>query len=373
MTATYDKKIPARIRSHITADPDLATRYSAAKSVIRAFRRPAFYEIETRCNLKCEGCYYFEGGDTKDRKPRASVDEWEAFFRQEANRGVSMAYFVGAEPALAQERLIAAAPYFPFGNIGTNGTVRIDPAVPYRIGVSVWAGDDATDRRLRGASVFRKALRNYEGDPRAIMLFTISRWSIDHVPAVAEMCADHGVALTFNLYSPTNSFLSKIAQGAGNDGHFFRVSSDHDSPMLGPEDLDCIRHVLGEAIECFPETVIYSHAYNEEICRPNPGYTIDPSTGWATDCGSRIVEPMRYHTVDLEQASVKCCTPDIDCSQCRMYSGGWSSRFVPRHADVVDTTAFRRWLDMIETLGRIFLYPRDGHIGTPDTCRAPQP
>jgi hypothetical protein len=41
-----------------------------------------------------------------------------------------------------------------------------------------------------------------------------------------------------------------------------------------------------------------------------------------------------------------------------MYSGGWSSKFQPTQSDVASTGAFSDWLDMMSTLGRIFLYDR---------------
>lgn len=360
---TAARDVAATMNRLLKARPDLRAGHARARAVVRAFRRPAFYEIETRCNLKCEGCYYFEGGSTHHLSPKADEGAWSRFFAAEAARGVSMAYFVGAEPALAPKRIMAAAPYFPWGNIGTNGTIRIPKDAPFRIGVSVWAGDDAEDRTLRGASVFRKALRNYAGDPRAIMLFTVSRWSMHQIDAVARMCADNGVPLTFNLYSPTRSYLQKLAAGQPRDDRFFRVSSGADTPMLEAEDLRRIHGALGEAMDRHPDTVIYSHAYNDLMCRPGPRYDIDPATGIARDCHSRMRDPMRYHTADLQRAEVKCGTPDVDCSQCRMYSGGWSSRFAPRMDDVASAEAFAAWTGMIETLGRIFLFDRAGQAG----------
>lgn len=352
--------IARALQQMLTARLDLVPGHARARAVVRAFRRPAFYEVETRCNLKCEGCYYFEGGTTHHLTPESDERAWSRFFAAEAARGVSMAYLVGAEPALAPKRIMAAAPHFPWGNIGTNGTIPIPREAPFRIGVSVWAGDDAEDRTLRGASVFRKALRNYAGDPRAIMLFTVSRWSMHQVDAVAKMCADNGVPLTFNLYSPTRSFLQKLAAGNPRDDRFFRVSAAANSPMLGPDDLARVHGALGDAMDRFPDTVIYSHAYNDLMCRPGPRYDIDPATGIATNCHSRMRDPMRYHTADLKRAEVKCGTPDVDCSQCRMYSGGWSSRFAPRAEDVASPEAFAAWTGMIEVLGRIFLHDRAG-------------
>ncbi len=350
------RQISSSIRSMICQDEALGRRYQRAKETVRAFRRPAFYEIETRCNLKCEGCYYFEGGDTWKINGDKTLDEWKLFFRQEAERGVSMAYFVGAEPALAQERLLAAAEHFPWGNIGTNGTIRLHKDIPYRIGVSVWAGDDAADIQLRGASVFRKALANYEGDKRAIMLLTVSRETIHQVPEVARLCREHGVELTYNLYSPTHSFLNKLASDHHHDDRFFRFSDRSNSPVFADSDWTKVRDILAGTIEDYPETVAYCQEYNDHMCQPGSRYQLDES-GIALDCQSRITDPMRYYTTDLEAKSVKCCTPDIDCSQCRMYSGGWSSRFIPTLKDVATPKSFTAWLNMIDTLGRIFLYP----------------
>lgn len=354
-------EILAACRRFQAQNPSLRKRYLQAKQVIRAFRRPSFYEITTRCNLKCEGCYYFEGGTTANIPENQSVTAWERFFDAEAERDVSIAYFVGAEPALAQERLFAAAGRFPFGKVGTNGTIRLDPAIPFRIGVSLWAGDDLMDKRLRGGSAFRKALRNYAGDPRAIILFTVSSWTVDQIPMIAEICADHDLPLTFNIYSPTQTFNRKLASATPHDADFFRVSTEEVSPRFDVAALDAMRRGMNKAIENFPETVVYSKYYNDYICQPGSRYTLDPETGIALDCQSRITEPMRYHDVSLKQNPEKCCTPDVDCATCRMYGGGWSSQFMPRAKDVASLEAFTGWVDSLDTLGRIMLYPARAH------------
>ena len=58
---TNPRMVLRRIGEILNQDPHLADRYENAKKIIRIFRKPAFYEITQRCNLKCEGCYYFEG------------------------------------------------------------------------------------------------------------------------------------------------------------------------------------------------------------------------------------------------------------------------------------------------------------------------
>ncbi|WP_310621354.1 hypothetical protein [Flexibacterium corallicola] len=352
----YKKWVAKRIGHLLKVTPQLNTRYRTAKKVVRAFRRPAFYETSTRCNLKCEGCYYFEGGGEAVQDARRDDTEWGRFFKSEQRRGVSMAYFVGAEPALEPKRLLSAAKCFPYGNIGSNGTVKIPSEVPYRIGVSVWAADEKTDRLLRGSGAFPKALRNYAGDPRAIILLTVSRWTIDQIPHVAHLCREHGLPLTFNIYSPTQSYLRKLGSMQVNDQAFFRVSTLQDNPQLGLSDLCRMKETIGEAIEKFPDVVVYDRGYNKMMSAARAPHVVNPQTGVAEGCGSRIVEPMRYFGTDHQPMKVKCCTPDVDCRYCRLYSGGWSSRFVPKPEDLESISAFKGWLDTMDTLGRIFLY-----------------
>jgi hypothetical protein len=342
------------LRGLMAARPDFAPRYERAKTVVRAFRRPAFYEVSQRCNLWCEGCYYFEGERQHDT-PEAADEAWETFFATEAERHVSMAYFIGAEPALHQERLLAAAKYFPHGNIGTNGTIKLDPAIPYRIGVSVWAADDATDKRLRGASVFRKALKNYAGDARAIILLTLSPWNLAGARTLAEMCRDHGLPLTFNMYSPTMTFLDRLGRGERNDDQYFRVSQPGSTPCFSDADLEQTRRTIDGLMDDFPETVVYSRSYNDWATQPGSRYEIDPETGVASHCGARIVGSMRYYTADHRASEIKCCTPDLDCSNCRMYSAGWSTKLQPSVHDVSSEAAFSDWLDMMAVVGRIFV------------------
>ena len=358
------------IRKHLAESRVLQEQYAAVTHIIHLFARPAFYEISDRCNLKCEGCYYFDPATFRDGEAdRLRFDAgWESFLAQERARGVTMLYFLGAEPALEEKRLIAASRYFQRGNLGTNGTVRLDPEIPFRISISAWAADEADDARLRGGSTLRKALRLYQGDSRAIVLYTVNPTNIDQVPAMARACRDHGLPLTFNLWSPTASMLARLRSFTGNDNAFFRISTPEQSLVLGDGDLIRVRETLAQAIEDFPDTVIYSHAYNRWSTKPGTLYALDPDTGVAEDCGSRITGSFRYHGMTLEAQPVKCCTPAMDCRSCRMYSGGWSSQFSPRPEQVATRSAFAEWLEMVLTIGRIFLRPEldpEAFVGTP--------
>lgn len=359
-TSMSRSEVFRQIKVFCTQDPALASAYTHAKETLRMFRRPSFYEVSTTCNLFCEGCYYFEDSDPdKDLNDgQKSLADWRRFFEAEAARGVSMAYFVGAEPALHQERLLAASDLFPQGNIGSNGTIFIHPEVPFRIGVSVWAADDETDKKLRGASAFRKALRLYKGDPRAIILFTVSAWNVHQIDDVAHLCREHGVDMTFNLFSPTHEFNNKLSSGKNDhNSKYFRESSLEDSPVLSAGALARAREAMSAALEDYPETVIYSDDFNDWLTRPGSLYELDEN-GVALNCGSRIVGKLEYFKTNLQSTAVKCCTPDVDCKTCRMYAGGWSTQLEPKPSDVVSATAFSRWMGMIDTIERIFTMKR---------------
>lgn len=349
------RAIIGRIKEFLAADASLGPRYEAAKATVRHFRKPAYYEVSQRCNLWCEGCFYFENEGRLKVENEPVLSDWDAFYKAEAERGVSMAYFVGAEPALEWRRLLAASKYLPIGNIGTNGTIKLHPDLRYRIQVSVW-GDEKAEAELRGGSVMRKALRNYEGDDRALMLLTLMPWNLHTVPEVLRACRDHGLPASFNMFSPTVDYLKKINAGQSADGQFFRLAPERGAPSFSDDDLRRVSDTLTQAMEDFPDTVLCSPKFRDKITTPGPMFPIDPETGIADGCRSRIVGDFRYYAADLTSRSIKCCTPNVDCSECRLYSGAWSTILIPENGYLQSKETFASWLDMMETLARIHVY-----------------
>lgn len=346
------KRLQLQLREH----PDLQPRYERVKELVRAFRQAASYEISTRCNLFCEGCYYFSRDADQPPIPRDArlpIERWQQFFADEAARGVKMAYFLGAEAALEQERLMAAVPHFRYGNIGTNGTIRIDPAIKFLITLSAWAGDARDEARLRGGAVLAKALRLYAGDPRAVVLMTVNRENLTQVRGLAQRCQDHGLRLSFNVYSPSSGYVGGLLASQADDRAYRRANSVAESPLLQAEDLLRIRQVLDDAIDEFPQTVAYSKVYNRWITEPGPRFAIG-ADGVAIGCHSRPSKSLHYYSVNLERSYPKCATESLDCSNCRMYSAGWSSRMEPGADAVSSRDALIGWLEMIESMDRIF-------------------
>lgn len=328
--------------------------YGKARETIKIFQKSSFFEITQRCNLLCEGCYYFEGDQHFPVTEEILDSGWADFFARERARGVTMGYFVGAEPALAQNRLLAASDQIPFGNIGTNGTIFITPEIPYKIHISVW-GNDTTDQLLRGGSVFRKALKNYAGDERAIALYTFNAKNIPEAKDIAQACDDHGLKISFNHYSPTQDYLQKLSRGEANNNKFFRVSQENSNLILSEELCDSINDICDQLIDDFPNTVVYTKAFNRFITQSHNFHEIDPVTRIANNCRSRIRGNLSYFTSNLQAANIKCCTPNVDCSECRLYSSGWSGKLDPGYDDLYSLQTFREWLEMLEAISQIFL------------------
>ncbi len=54
------------------------------------------HDITSRCNLFCEGCYYFEGDDHKSAKEEHDLAKWYALHHAKVDRGVIFPNYVRA-------------------------------------------------------------------------------------------------------------------------------------------------------------------------------------------------------------------------------------------------------------------------------------
>jgi MoaA/NifB/PqqE/SkfB family radical SAM enzyme len=347
-----------RVESFLTAAPQLRPRFARAKEFRRILRQVSNFDLTSRCNLRCEGCFYFEGDDYKQATEQADLATWRTFFQDQARRGVTFASIAGAEPALEQDRIAIANEFLPRGVIFTNGTIKIKPSIKYTIVISIW-GDAATTAAFRGGGVFWKALRTYRGDSRARALFMVHAKNIHQIPEVARIVSDHGIRLSFNYFSPTNSYLAKLAANAANDNEFFRISSKDDNFVLLPDSLRQTRDAIDEAIERYPSTIFHTHAFNRVCTEPEGLYDIDPETATATNCGGRNFHWHQSYRVDLKPSNAKCCTPNVNCKDCRLNAVALASLLFRLDRFLGSLSEFRDWLDICEQYGRSNLLDSD--------------
>lgn len=286
--------------------------------------RPSQYDITSVCNLTCEGCLFFSGDDYLGHKDVSDLQAVEAFFSAEAARGVRYGYFGGAEPSLAENKLAIAARHVPYGVVFTNGIKRLSAEIGYRVHISLW-GNPERSRELRGADTLSKQVRNYRDDARAVFVFTLTARNLDDLPYIADLCADNGLALTFNHYSPTSRYLDFIHSGAGADPYHI-TSTAVDNLTLAADDLRRARDSIGELLQQPGRRILYDHDFNSLIHDPAGLYPDAQAPGVVTrDCGVLLTPALRHYNTDLSQSTGKCCTPNIDCSTCRLYAQSFAS------------------------------------------------
>ncbi|MFC6669098.1 hypothetical protein [Marinobacterium aestuariivivens] len=174
---------------------------------------------------------------------------------------------------------------------------------------------------------------------------------------MATALSDHGSQLTFNMYSPTTLYRHKLASHAGNDRRFFRVSSASDNLCFDAKSLAKCRDTIAELTDEFPDTIVYPRAFNEEVTTPGPLYSLDPLTGYATDCAGFHNGTHETFLSNLEQSRAKCCMPNIDCDSCRALTSYLPSRLRPRVHDVVNAASLKHWLEICDFWAWFYLGP----------------
>lgn len=205
-----------RLRQYLQ-DPFLRDLYEEVRDA--GPLRSISLDLTSKCNLRCNGCYYFsEGMDRQsDHRNEAAFDE---LLDREAERGTTFITVVGGEPALEPDRLRKIHARFKM-SVATNGLIRIprEGLENLPIGVALW-GDAATDASLRGDGTqdfFARARENYRGDERAFWYYTVAPGHADQVEAVVDQCLANGNRLLFNYYSDVDRLGGDLDYRRGFD------------------------------------------------------------------------------------------------------------------------------------------------------------
>jgi MoaA/NifB/PqqE/SkfB family radical SAM enzyme len=313
----------------LIAPPHVRERWEKVRRFF--FLRESTYDMTNRCNIRCNGCYYYEG-EKQFAKENRDPEAWRRLMQAEKARGITFVVLAGAEPSLVPELCRVCYDEMPLGAIATNGLQLIPPSVDYMIHISTW-GNDATSYKTRNAKgMLQRQIDIYRQDPRAIWVYTFTRQNIAEAQQVIETLAQNDCRVTFNVFSAP----------IGYDGNLHHTAKS----------LRQTRTVMADLLNRYPEHVLYSH-YNIVAHTHNHGlhhlYGCSyPRKNPSTNLG--LGKSFRQYRTDLGwDPKVACCVPDTDCVDCRHYAAGSAVVTARLYRHAVAPDIFNAWLDYVDT------------------------
>lgn len=330
--------------------PEVGERWNKVRKYF--FLRESTYDMSNRCNIRCDGCYYYEG-EKQFAKENRDPEAWRKLMQAEKARGITYVVLAGAEPALVCDLLQVCYDEMPLGCIATNGVKRIPDSVGYKLHISVW-GDDVSSFRVRRAkNLLARQADNYAGDPRAVFVYTFTRQNIPETREVVDYLASRECLVTFNVFS---------------------APVDYDGPLRhDARSLAETREMMLELVESYPDHVLFSpysavahthqhglhHLYGCSYPRMNPSTALG------------LGRSFRQYRTDLSwDRDVACCVPDTDCVDCRHYASGSAVVTARLHRHAIDPDTFKSWLDYTETYLAVWVM---GYEKGPNLCAQPFP
>ena len=315
--------------SDLLAIPEVRARWEKVRKYF--FLRESTYDMSNRCNIRCDGCYYYEG-DKQFAAENLNAEDWRRLMRAEKARGITYVVLAGAEPSLVPDLLEACYAEMPLGSIATNGFKKIPESVGYKIHISVWGNDETSLLVRRAKNLLVRQIENYSNDPRAVFVYTFTRNNIDEVHGVAARLADAGCLMTFNVFSSPVGYQGPLRH-------------DEKSLML-------TRAAMIDLLNRYPRHVLFS-VYNAVAHTSAAGlhdlYGCSyPRCNPSQDIG--LGRSFRQYRTDLNwDRSVACCVPDTDCTDCRHYAAGSAVVTARLYRHVNDPDTFKSWLDYVDT------------------------
>jgi MoaA/NifB/PqqE/SkfB family radical SAM enzyme len=328
----------------LIADPQVRERWELVRSYF--FLRESTYDMTRRCNIRCDGCYYYEG-EKQHALENSDPDAWRSLMQAEKERGITFVVLAGAEPSLVPDLCQVCFEEMPLGAIATNGLKRIPTQIGYKIHISVW-GDDDTSRRIRNAKhMLERQIDNYRSDPRAVFVYTFTPYNIEEAETVTRILSREGCRITFNMFSAPIGYDGNLRHSA--------------------ESLNQTRLAMFDLIDRYPDTVIYSH-YNAVAHTHRLGlhalYKCSyPRCNPSTDIG--LGRSFRQYHTDLSwDRQAACCVPDTDCDDCRHYAAGSAVVTARLFRHACDPLTFRSWLDYVNTYLSVWVsdYPQGPNL-----------
>ena len=315
--------------SELLAAPGVRERWEKVRKYF--FLRESTYDMSNRCNIRCDGCYYYEG-EKQFAPENGDAEAWRKLMREEKARGITYVVLAGAEPSLVPELLDVCYQEMPLGSIATNGFKKIPESVGYKIHISVWGNDETSFRVRKAKNLLAKQIDNYKNDPRAVFVYTFTKENIEEADEVAASLVAKGCKLTFNVFSSPVGYAGPLRHNE--------------------ESLKIVRSKMITLLKKYPQKVLFSvysavaHAHKKGL---HDLYSCSyPRQNQSQDIG--LGRSFRQYRTDLNwDRSVACCVPDTDCADCRHYAAGSAVVTARLYRHVNNLATFKSWLDYVDT------------------------
>ncbi len=331
--------------SDIIADPAIRERWEKVRRYF--FLRESTYDMTNRCNIRCEGCYYFIG-DKQFADENNDPAAWRNLFEAEKKRGITFVVLAGAEPSLVPQLCAVCHDVIPLGAIATNGLKSIAREIDYRIHISVWGNDTSSLAIRKAPDMLVRQMANYRDDERAVFVYTFTPFNIDEAREVTKLLAENSQQITFNMFSAPVGYTGTLCHS--------------------PESLQKTRKVMHELLLAYPRTVLFS-TYNIVAHTANTGLhdlfsCTYPRRNPSTDIG--LGRSFRQYRTDLQwNRDAACCVPDTNCDDCRHYAAGSAVVTARMYRHATDPLTFSAWLDYVDTYLAVWVR---GYEKGPNLC-----
>lgn len=271
--------------------------------------RSSLVDITHKCNLRCDGCYYFSENMDQYKKVETD-DEFFLFVQQEVERGTNMLTIVGGEPALEIDRLKILAKHFLL-TVVTNGSINIplEGLENIRIAISFW-GDEQRDIELRGNgknNIFDTALTLFKNDPRAGFYYTTIPGFTAGIHQATTKMINNGNFVTFNFYGDLSEKGGKYSHKNGFDDTISEITR---MISLFPTKVMSSPYIN----QVISNRKLFDQTWGYQVC---PSVTFDhPENSERMLSGKKYPTKFRAYNADLKTTR-RCCIGNArDCSTC---------------------------------------------------------
>jgi hypothetical protein len=341
-----------RIAELLAGAPRLQSRLSGLLSHARRIR-VSEYHVTNSCNIRCEGCWFFEYGHDQNTREEKDLEALAGFLQKERQeRRINSALVIGGEPTLFLDRLRIFVENMTHVTVSTNGLRRlpVDGFEKVAVGLTLFGGGPLDDK-LRGikpsgrrfGGLFETALRNYKDDPRAGFIYALTEDGLPYIEDTVRRIADNGNHLAFNFYSKYHT-ADPLAQEAGS-------------------------RLLDEALrikERYPETVVSHPYYIRALITGRshwgsfdyascPSISVDHPAHRDRLANGNPTLPF-FNTYGADLSSVKFCCTSGHCDGCRDSQAVTSWLLVNMDRFLDSKEHLRTWIEIAESYWRQFIW-----------------